>query len=93
MMAFVATLSLAADFCPPRSEGFAFAALMSVTNLTSALSENIGSFFYEHVFQHELAPLILVSAAFTAVAFFFVPLLRLGNKQPGEAHRGAVAET
>jgi len=92
MMAFVATLSLAADFCPPRSEGFAFAALMSVTNLTSALSENIGSFFYEHLFQRQLAPLILASAAFTAIAFFFVPLLRLGNKQPGEAHRAAAAD-
>src|SRR5215469_6929535 len=87
MMAFVATLSLAADFCPPRSEGFAFAALMSVTNLTSALSENIGSFFYEHLFQRQLAPLILASAAFTAIAFFFVPLLRLGNKQPGDPLR------
>jgi MFS family permease len=92
MMAFVATLSLAADYCPPRSEGFAFAALMSVTNLTSALSENLGSFFYEHLFGRQLAPLILVSAAFTAVAFLFVPLLRLGNKQPGEAHRAAAAK-
>src|SRR5262249_2188571 len=48
MTAFVATLSLAADYCPQRSEGFAFAALMSITNFTSALSENMGSFFYEH---------------------------------------------
>jgi MFS family permease len=84
MIAFVATLSLAADYCPPRAEGFAFAALMSVTNFTAALSENLGSFFYEHLFQRQLDPLILVSAAFTAVAFAFVPLLRLGNKQPGE---------
>jgi MFS family permease len=92
MMAFVATLSLAADFCPPRSEGFAFAALMSVTNFSAALSENLGSFLYEHLFQRHLAPLILVSAAFTAVAFFFVPLLRLGSKPPGEAHRAAAAQ-
>jgi len=84
MIAFVATLSLAADYCPPRAEGFAFAALMSVTNFTSALSENLGSFLYEHLFQRQLSPLILVSVAFTAVAFAFVPLLRLGKKQPGE---------
>jgi predicted MFS family arabinose efflux permease len=84
MIAFVATLSLAADYCPQGAEGFAFAALMSVTNLAAALSENIGSIFYEHLFQRQLAPLILVSAAFTAVAFLFVPLLRLGEKQPGE---------
>jgi predicted MFS family arabinose efflux permease len=84
MVAFVATLSLAADYCPPRSEGFAFAALMSVTNFTGALSDNLGSFLYEHLFQRQLDPLILVSAAFTAVAFAFVPLLRLGDKRPGE---------
>jgi predicted MFS family arabinose efflux permease len=84
MIAFVATLSLAADYCPPRSEGFAFAALMSVTNFTGALSDNLGSFLYEHLFRRQLDSLILVSAAFTAVAFAFVPLLRLGDKQPGE---------
>ena len=87
MIAFVATLSLAVDYCPPRAEGFAFAALMSVTNFTNALSENLGSFMYEHLFQRQLAPLILVSAAFTALAFAFVPLLRLGGKHPGEALR------
>jgi hypothetical protein len=51
MAAFVATLSLAADYCPPRSEGFAFAALMSVTNFTGALSDNLGSLLYEHLFS------------------------------------------
>jgi MFS family permease len=84
VIAFVATLSLAADYCPQRSEGFAFAALMSITNLTGALSENLGSFFYEHLFHRQLTPLILVSAAFTTVAFVFVPLLRLGDKPPGK---------
>jgi MFS family permease len=89
MIAFVATLTLAADYCPARSEGFAFAALMSVSNLSGALSENLGSLCYEHVFHHQLDPLILVSAAFTALAFLFVPLLRLGDKQPGESIRAA----
>jgi MFS family permease len=89
VIAFVATLSLAADYCPQRSEGFAFATLMSITNLTAALSENMGSFFYEHLFRRELDPLILMSAAFTAVAFAFVPLLRLGDKRAGEASRAS----
>jgi predicted MFS family arabinose efflux permease len=88
MVAFVATLSLAADYSPPRAEGFTFAALMSVTNFTGALSENLGSFLYEHILQRRLAPLILVSAAFTALAFAFVPLLHLGDKRTGEALRG-----
>ena len=93
MIAFVATLTLAADYCPQRAEGFAFAALMSITNFSAALSDNIGSFLYEHLFGHRLAPLILVSAAFTAVAFAFVPMLRLQNKRPGEPARAvAVGE-
>jgi predicted MFS family arabinose efflux permease len=89
MIAFVATLTLAADYCPHRSEGFAFAALMSITNFSAALSENLGSFLYEHVFDRRLDPLILLSAAFTAVAFLFIPLLRFGDKQPGEPARAA----
>src|SRR5262249_16686899 len=88
MVAFVATLSLAADFCPQRAEGFAFAALMSITNFSAAVSDNIGSFLYEQLFDHHLEPLVLVSAAFTALAFAFVPMLRLQNKQPSESARG-----
>jgi MFS family permease len=91
MIAFVATLTLAADYCPQRSEGFAFAALMSVTNLSGALSDNIGSVLYEHAFHRHLDPLILVSAAFTALAFAFVPLLRLHDKRPGEPGRAVGA--
>jgi MFS family permease len=83
MIAFVATLSLAADFCSKRAEGFAFAALMSILNLSSAASNNLGSFLYEHAFHNRLAPLIIVSAASTAVIFLFVPLLRLGDKPSG----------
>jgi MFS family permease len=87
MIAFVATLTLAADHCPQRAEGFAFAALMSITNFSGALSDNIGSFLYEHTFNRRLDPLILVSAAFTALAFAFVPMLRLRDKLPGEPAR------
>jgi MFS family permease len=87
MIAFVATLSLAADHCPQRAEGFAFAALMSITNFSGTLSDNIGSFLYEHLFDRRLEPLILVSAAFTALAFAFVPMLRLHDKRAGEPVR------
>jgi predicted MFS family arabinose efflux permease len=87
MIAFVATLTLAADYCPQRAEGFAFAVLMSITNFSAALSDNMGSFLYEHLFDRHLDPLILVSAAFTALAFAFVPMLRLRDKRPGEPAR------
>ncbi len=84
MLATVASLTLAADYCPPRAEGFTFAVLMSVSNLASSLADNVGSFLYTHLFGHSLSPLVLISAACTALAFVLVPLLRLGDKKPGD---------
>jgi predicted MFS family arabinose efflux permease len=75
MIASIATLTLAADHCPPRSEGFAFAALMSVINIATPLHDTIGAYLYEHLFHESLAPLIVVSAVFTAMIFLLVPLL------------------
>ena len=84
MLTTVATLTLAADYCPPRAEGFSFAVLMSIINLANTLADNVGSFLYTHAFHKTLPPLVLISAAFTAFAFILVPLLRLGNKRQGE---------
>jgi MFS family permease len=78
MIANIATLALAAEHCPARSEGFAFAALMSVINLATALADPIGAYMFEHWFNRGLAPLIVVSAAFTALIFVLVPLLDRG---------------
>jgi predicted MFS family arabinose efflux permease len=84
MLATVATVTLAADHCPQRAEGFVFAVLMSIINLANTLADNIGSFLYTHVFHETLTPLVLVSAGCTAFAFVLVPLLRLGDKRQGE---------
>jgi predicted MFS family arabinose efflux permease len=84
MLATVATLTLAADYCPPRAEGFSFAVLMSIINLANTLADNAGSFLYSHVFENRLPPLVIMSAAFTAFAFVLVPLLRLGDKRQGD---------
>ena len=84
MLATVATLTLAADYCPPRAEGFAFAVLMSIINLASSAADNVGSFLFTHMFDHNVRPLVLISAAVTAFAFVLVPLLRLGDKRQGE---------
>jgi MFS family permease len=83
MLATVATLTLAADYCPRRAEGFSFAVLMSIINLSTTLADNVGSALYTHVFNNWLPPLVLISAAFTAFAFVLVPLLRLGDKPQG----------
>ena len=79
MIATIASLTLAADYCPKRAEGFAFAGLMSIMNLADVFSNNIGAFLYEHVFDSRLGPLIVVSAATTAFAAVLVPLLRLNG--------------
>jgi hypothetical protein len=50
---------------------------MSVSNLADIFSNNTGAFLYEHVFNSQLGPLIIVSAATTALAAVLVPLLRL----------------
>jgi MFS family permease len=88
MLATVATLTLAADYCPPRAEGFAFAVLMSIINLASSAADNVGSFLFTHMFDHNMRPLVLISAAVTAFAFVLVPLLRLGDKRQGEPAPG-----
>jgi predicted MFS family arabinose efflux permease len=83
MVANVATLSLAAAVCPPRAEGFTFAALMSLINLAQPLSDTIGAVLYEHVFDRRLAPLIVVSAAFTAFVLVLVPFVDGARRQRG----------
>jgi predicted MFS family arabinose efflux permease len=79
MIATIASLTLAADYCPRRAEGFAFAGLMSIMNLADICSSTVGAWLYDHVFDGRLGPLIIVSAASTAVALVLVPLLRLDS--------------
>ena len=75
MVAFIATLSLAADSSPEGAEGFAFAGMMSILNLAGPLSDTLGSVLYEHVFNKSLPPLIVVSALATGLVFFLVPFM------------------
>jgi MFS family permease len=88
MLATVATVTLAADYCPERSEGFSFAVMMSIINLSTASANNVGAFLFEHLFHGRLMPLVLVSAAATAFAFVLVPLLNLGDKRQGQPALG-----
>lgn len=80
MIATIASLTLAADYCPRRAEGFAFAGLMSIMNLAELASGTVGAWLYDHVFDGRLGPLIIVSAASTAFTLVLVPLLRLGRQ-------------
>lgn len=85
MIAMIATMSLAAESCPEGAEGFAFAGMMSIVNLTSPLSDTLGSALYQHVFEQQLAPLILVSAGATGLVFFLVPLMVFRKAAPAAA--------
>jgi cyanate permease len=92
MIAFIATLSLAADSCPEGTEGFAFAAMMSILNLAGPLSDTLGSALYEHAFNKHLALLILVSATATGLVFFLVPLMASRKGMPTDLMVGQPAE-
>jgi MFS family permease len=81
MIMSLAQLALAAEVCPRRVEAVVFAALMSVNNLSMQYSDKIGAKLYDGVFQHRIEPLIWMSAAFTAVAIFLVPLLPRTREQ------------
>ena len=81
MIATIASLTLAADYCPKRAEGFAFAGLMSIMNLAELCSSTVGAWLYDIVFDARLGPLIIVSAASTAFALVLVPLLRLERQR------------
>lgn len=84
MVALLASLTLAADACPEGSEGFTYALLMSVNNLASPASSSTGAWLYEGMFEHNLYPLIIVSAVVTVFAAFLVPTLKLGNQMPNQ---------
>jgi MFS family permease len=74
MVATLAFLDLAAKACPKQAEGTFFALLMSVYNGGAQLSQIIGGWLYDQVGYSNL---ILISAAFTALCWFLVPLLKL----------------
>jgi MFS family permease len=75
MIAMIATMSLAAESCPEGAEGFAFAGMMSIVNLTNPVADTLGSFLYDDVFGRQLPPLILVSAVATGLVYFLIPLV------------------
>jgi Na+/melibiose symporter-like transporter len=72
MFVSLALFDLAARSCPNDAEGFSFAALMSVLNLTGQGADVLGAQLYVGVFDRHLTPLILVSALTTLCVY---PLL------------------
>jgi BT1 family len=50
----------------------------------------LGSYLFTNVFDSKLAPLVVLSAGFTAFAFVLVPLLQLGDKRQGVPAAAAI---
>ncbi len=69
----LAVLDLAARSCPARVEGTVFALLMSALNLGRSGSQVLGGWLYD---QSGFVPLVCISAAFTALCWLVIPLLR-----------------
>jgi MFS family permease len=75
MLCSLALLSLAAEACPKRAEGFTFAALMSAINFSMQGADYVGGYLYDHVTHKAFWPLPIFSAVVTLVAVALVPLL------------------
>ncbi len=74
MITQLAFLDLAAKSCPRCVEATFFALLMSVFNGGTQSSQVVGSYLYDWL---GYTALVLISAAFTAVAWFLVPLVQI----------------
>lgn len=74
MITQLAFLDLAAKACPRRVEASFFALLMSVYNLGVKGSQITGGYLYDTL---GFAPLVLISAAVTALAWLLVPLVKI----------------
>ena len=74
MITQLAFLDLAAKSCPPRVEATFFALLMSVFNGGTQGSQVVGGHLYDWL---GYTPLVLISAAFTALAWLLVPLVKI----------------
>ena len=83
-------LDLAAKACPPRVEATFFAALMSILNTGTKLSENVGARLYEVVGYEWL---VWIGAAMTALTWLLMPLVKFDRLDVRPADEGTVTET
>jgi predicted MFS family arabinose efflux permease len=81
-------LDLAARACPKQAEATFFALLMSVYNGAVQLSQITGGWLYD---QLGFTRLIFISAAFTALCWFLVPLLKLEELERGRKEEALVS--
>jgi MFS family permease len=86
IIAILTMYSLAADVCPARAEVSVMAALIAVRNLATEAATFAGGLLFTHVFDNQLAPLIVVAGTTSALCAVLIPYL--GDPEGGK--RGAV---
>jgi Na+/melibiose symporter-like transporter len=82
-------LDLAARVCRPETAGTTFALLMSLTNLSAALSQGLGGSIFDTMagrwgYGSAFQILVAVGALFTAGCWLLIPLLRRALLAPDE---------
>jgi hypothetical protein len=83
-------LDLAARICRPATAGTTFALLMSLSNLSAALSQGFGGTIYETMAQRwgtglAFQLLVAIGALFTAGCWLLIPLLKQALPSPAQA--------
>ena len=77
MISHLVVLDYSAKITPKEAEGFAFAGICSILNLSGMLSGVVGGFLYPII---GLNWLIIISGTFTLLCLFFIPHLKLEIK-------------
>ncbi|HXJ85123.1 MAG TPA: MFS transporter [Candidatus Methylomirabilis sp.] len=88
MITQLAFLDLAAKSCPSRVEATFFALLMSVFNGGAQGSQVVGGYLYDWL---GYTPLVLISSAFTALAWLLVPLVKIDRIEAQARHSASDA--
>ena len=93
MITQLAMLDLAAKACPKRVEATFFALLMSVFNVGTQLSQNVGASLYTMMGGDAAAYtwLVLISTLTTAAIWLLVPLVRIESIEARAAEASAVS--
>jgi predicted MFS family arabinose efflux permease len=91
MLTQLAILDLAAKACPRRLEATFFALLMSVFNMGTQLSQNVGAYLYTLLGEGAQAYtwLVLISTLATAAVWLLVPLVHSREPRPVPRRPGA----
>jgi predicted MFS family arabinose efflux permease len=71
----IGVLEISARACPEGAEGTSFALIASIFNLTLSFGEIFGGWLYD--FKISFALLTSISAAFTALCWFLISILKL----------------